>query len=82
MYTAMINYPTLNCQVFPVVAKTDESSPSQKNVPAETCPWEFINEDELAREMTVSPSDNTVSNPPAPDVDPDDFEGLYQWFLS
>jgi hypothetical protein len=81
MLTAVINNPVLNCQVFPVFAKTDEPSTSQNNVPSESCPWEFIDENELASEMTASFS-NTVSNTPAPEIDPDDFERLYQWFLS
>ena len=81
MFAKVINNPVLNCQLFPVFVKADEPSRSQRNFPSEGCPWGFIDEDELANEMSASFS-NTVSNTPAPDIDPDDFERLYQWFLS
>jgi len=81
MNTAVINSPVLYYQVFPSFAETSYPSTSQNNVPSGNCPWEFIDEDELANEMTAS-FPNTVSNTPAPEIDPDDFERLYQWFLS
>lgn len=79
--TAIIN-PVLNCQVFPILVKTDKPSASPHHVASEGCQWEFIVENELANEMAASFSDKTISNAPAPDIDPDDFERLYQWFIS
>lgn len=82
MSSTVTNYPILNCQVFPVFAETDESPTSQKMVPAQEGLWESIDEQELAREIEASFPGNTISSNSVLDLDPDDFERLYQWFLS
>ena len=40
-----------------------------------------INEDDLASEMLVQLPDNLLGQTP-PEVDPDEFESIYKWFLS
>ena len=81
MNTAVINKSVLSFQSFPAFALADYQTTSQENAPSRRCTWEFIDENELADEMTES-LPNPVSNPSAPDVDPEDFEKIYQWFLS
>ncbi|HLE51735.1 MAG TPA: hypothetical protein VI755_06710 [Anaerolineales bacterium] len=52
--------------------------------PIEISPQDFgyeINEDELASEMRVQLPDDLIWQP-IPEVDPDDFETVYNWFLS
>jgi hypothetical protein len=52
--------------------------------PIEISPQDFgyeINEDELASEMRVQLPDNLIWQP-IPEVDPEDFETVYKWFLS
>ena len=52
--------------------------------PVEISPQDFgyeINEDDLASEMLLQLPDNLVGQAP-PEVDPDEFESIYKWFLS
>ena len=80
MITIVIDNPVFNCQVIPVFTEANQPS-TNSNVYSGNDVWEFIDENELANEMTASAS-NTFSNVLTPDIAPDDFEKLYQWFLS
>jgi hypothetical protein len=81
MYRTVINHPILSCQAVLFFAEAAEPSTSEA-ISSRGGSWEMIDESELAREMSVSFPGNGISDIPLPDLDPDDFERLYQWFLS
>jgi len=80
MITAVIN-PASKYQHIPVFVVANQPAMESAKVSSKGSAWEFINEEELASEMTTTWSD-TISNAPTPEIGPDDFERLYQWFLS
>ena len=80
MFTTMTDNPVLNYSVLFAFENTKYPSASP-DVHSTSGTWEFIDEDELANEMTVYYS-KTNSYIQASDTNADDFERLYQCFLS
>ena len=77
MNTQTFAKTTTTCSIFslPVYIPISTTSITAKEIGYE------IDEDDLAREM-LAPLPTSLQDQPAPQVDPDEFDKIYKWFLS
>lgn len=81
MITEMIENSMLTYKYYPIFAEAIQPATGPAENPSQGSAWEFVNEDELACEMSTS-LPLPPANSPVPEIDPDDFERVYHWFLS
>jgi len=77
MNTQAFTKTTFTCSIFtlPIYTPVSSTGVSPKDMGYE------IDEDDLASEMLAQLPD-CFQDKPAPEVDPDEFEAAYKWFLS
>ena len=80
MFTRVFS-PVSKFQVAPTFVVAKDPSIKEENISCEIGFWEFPNENELADELLASIS-SPVPADMAPEIDPEDFERTYQWFIS
>lgn len=80
MMDLILTKPRCEIQYFVFIPEDDNSIPRPLQVSARDFGYE-IDEQEVAEEL-IAPLPISFQIPKTPDVDADDFEKIYQWFLA